>query len=87
MQVTETRHDGLKRAYVITLPAAHITALRDREDALAVAPAPVIVLTADGRQETRRNLLTRGANLVLFKPAKADALIAAVNDLLDRHAA
>lgn len=64
-----------------------IAALRDREDALAVAPAPVIVLTADGRQETRRNLLMRGANLVLFKPAKADALIAAVQDLLGRHAA
>lgn len=64
-----------------------IAALRDREDALAVAPAPVIVLTADGRQETRRDLLMRGANLVLFKPAKADALISAVHDLLGRHAA
>jgi signal transduction histidine kinase/ActR/RegA family two-component response regulator len=64
-----------------------IAALRDREDALVVAPAPVIVLTADGRQETRRDLLTRGANLVLFKPAKAEALISAVHDLLGRHAA
>lgn len=64
-----------------------IATLRDREDALSVAPAPVIVLTADSRQETRRDLLTRGANLVLFKPAKAEALIAAVHDLLGRHAA
>lgn len=64
-----------------------ISALRDREDALCVAPAPVIVLTADERQETRRDLLMRGANLVLFKPARADALIAAVRDLLGRHAA
>jgi signal transduction histidine kinase/CheY-like chemotaxis protein len=66
---------------------AFLAALRSREDALAVAPAPVIVLTADERQETRRDLLIRGANLVLFKPAKADALIAAVHDLLGRHAA
>ena len=64
-----------------------IATLRDREDALSVAPAPIIVLTADGRQETRRDLLMRGANLVLFKPANADALIAAVHDLLGRHAA
>lgn len=64
-----------------------IAALRNHEDALSVAPAPIIVLTGDGRQETRRNLLTRGANLVLFKPAKPDALIAAVHDLLGRHAA
>jgi signal transduction histidine kinase/DNA-binding response OmpR family regulator len=64
-----------------------IAALRDHEDALLVAPAPVIVLTADGRQETRSDLLMRGANLVLFKPAKADALISAVHDLLGRHAA
>jgi CheY-like chemotaxis protein len=66
---------------------AFIAALRDREDALSVAPAPVIVLTADSRQEIRRDLLSRGANLVLFKPAKADALISAVRDLLGRHAA
>jgi signal transduction histidine kinase/CheY-like chemotaxis protein len=64
-----------------------IAALRGHEDALLVTPAPVIVLTADGRQETRRDLLMRGANLVLFKPAKAEALIAAVHDLLGRHAA
>ena len=66
---------------------AFIAALRGREDALVVAPAPIIVLTADGRQETRRDLLTRGANLVLFKPAKPEALISAVRDLLGRHAA
>jgi signal transduction histidine kinase/CheY-like chemotaxis protein len=66
---------------------AFIAALRTREDALSVIPAPIIVLTADNRQETRRDLLTRGANLVLFKPAKADALISAVRDLLGRHAA
>jgi signal transduction histidine kinase/CheY-like chemotaxis protein len=64
-----------------------IAALRDREDALSVAPAPIIVLTADSRQEIRHDLLTRGANLVLFKPARADALISAVRDLLGRHAA
>lgn len=64
-----------------------IAALRDHEDALRVTPAPVIVLTADGRQETRRDLLMRGANLVLFKPARAEALISAVHDLLGRHAA
>jgi CheY-like chemotaxis protein len=64
-----------------------IATLRDREDALSVTATPVIVLTADSRQETRRDLLTRGANLVLFKPAKADALISAVRDLIGRHAA
>ena len=31
-----------------------IAALRNHEDALSVAPAPIIVLTGDGRQETRR---------------------------------
>ncbi|MGV3553465.1 ATP-binding response regulator [Rhizobium sp.] len=66
---------------------AFIAALRDHEDALVVSPTPIIVLTGDNRQETRRDLLMRGANLVLFKPARADALISAVQDLLGRHAA
>jgi signal transduction histidine kinase/CheY-like chemotaxis protein len=64
-----------------------IASLRDHEDALRVTPAPIIVLTADSRQETRRDLLSRGANLVLFKPAQADSFLAAVHDLLGRHAA
>lgn len=66
---------------------AFLESLRAGEDAMGVAPAPVIVLTADNRQDVRRELLMRGANLVLFKPAKADALISAVQDLLGRHAA
>lgn len=64
-----------------------VGALREREDAGRAAPTPVIVLTADGRQQTRRELLMRGANLVLVKPAKAEALVAAVIDLVARHAA
>jgi DNA-binding response OmpR family regulator len=61
--------------------------LREREDAGSGSPTPVIVLTADARPQTRRELLVRGANLVLVKPAKADALVAAVLDLVARHAA
>ena len=64
-----------------------VAALRDREDADCTISTPVIVLTADGRQETRRDLLTRGANLVLVKPAKPDALISAILDLIGRRAA
>lgn len=64
-----------------------IADLREMEDAESTATTPVVVLTADGRQETRRDLLTRGANLVLVKPAKADALVSAVIDLIGRRAA
>lgn len=66
---------------------AFVAALRDREDADAAPSTPVIVLTADGRQETRRDLLTRGANLVLVKPTAPEALTAAVRDLIGRYAA
>ena len=64
-----------------------IADLRETEDVEATATTPVVVLTADGRQETRRDLLTRGANLVLVKPASADALVSAVVDLIGRRAA
>jgi len=64
-----------------------IAHLREMEDASAAGTTPVVVLTADGRQETRRDLLTRGANLVLVKPARAEALVSAVVDLIGRRAA
>lgn len=64
-----------------------IAHLREMEDVESSTTTPVVVLTADGRQETRRDLLTRGANLVLVKPAKADALVSAVVDLIGRRAA
>ena len=64
-----------------------IARLREQEDADSAATTPVVVLTADSRQETRSDLLTRGANLVLVKPARADALISAVVDLIGRRAA
>jgi signal transduction histidine kinase/DNA-binding response OmpR family regulator len=64
-----------------------VAGLRDREEAEGRASTPLIVLTADGRQETRHDLLSRGANLVLVKPAKADALVAAIIDLVGRRAA
>jgi CheY-like chemotaxis protein len=64
-----------------------IARLREMEDASSTGTTPVVVLTADGRQETRRDLLTRGANLVLVKPARAEALVSAVLDLIDRRAA
>ncbi|GGJ38722.1 trigger factor [Neoroseomonas lacus] len=41
MQVTETVHDALKRAYVITLPAAHIAALRDQRVAEIARSVPI----------------------------------------------
>lgn len=64
-----------------------IADLRQMEDVESTIATPVVVLTADIRQETRRDLLTRGANLVLVKPAKADALVSAVVDLIGRRAA
>ncbi|HWT10298.1 MAG TPA: trigger factor [Roseomonas sp.] len=41
MQVTETLHDGLKRGYVITVPAAQLTALRDARLAEIARGVPV----------------------------------------------
>lgn len=41
MQVSETHHDGLKRGYVITLPAARLTGLRDARLAEIARGVPV----------------------------------------------
>lgn len=45
---------------------------------------PVIVLTADGSDETRRRLLINGADLVLTKPASPDMIHGAIERLTER---
>jgi signal transduction histidine kinase/CheY-like chemotaxis protein len=55
-----------------------INHLRVEETASSRTMAPVIVLTADTTDETRRKLLTSGADLVLIKPASPDILTGAV---------
>jgi signal transduction histidine kinase/CheY-like chemotaxis protein len=66
-----------------------IRRLRDSEKARGVGPLPVIVLTADATDETRRKLLRNGADLVLVKPAGPDVLHNAIARLSERltHAA
>jgi signal transduction histidine kinase/CheY-like chemotaxis protein len=55
--------------------------LRAHERATASPPVPVIVLTADGRDEVRRNAVLNGANLVVAKPADPARLINEVQTL------
>jgi signal transduction histidine kinase/ActR/RegA family two-component response regulator len=55
--------------------------LRAHERATGSPPVPVIVLTADGRDEIRRNAVLNGANLVVAKPADPARLINEVQTL------
>ncbi|PZM12167.1 hybrid sensor histidine kinase/response regulator [Rhizobium tubonense] len=55
--------------------------LRTHERAIGSPPVPVIVLTADGREEIRRNAILNGANLVMAKPADPQRLINEVQTL------
>jgi len=58
-----------------------IVALRRREAAVGGARMPLIVLTGDATDETRRNLLAVGADLVLVKPAGPKILAGAIEHL------
>ncbi|MET0444788.1 MAG: ATP-binding protein [Pseudorhodoplanes sp.] len=55
--------------------------LRAHERRQGLAPVPVIVLTADSRDETRRSALLNGASVVLAKPADPQRLIREVQTL------
>jgi signal transduction histidine kinase/CheY-like chemotaxis protein len=61
-----------------------IRRLRTRELTDDVATLPVIVLTADSTDETRRKLLMNGASLVLVKPASPEMLNSAIARLNER---
>lgn len=61
-----------------------ISRLRDIERSTDSKPLPVIVLTADNSDETRRKLLMNGADLVLLKPASPDMLQGAIARLGER---
>jgi len=63
---------------------AFISRLRDIERSTDSKPLPVIVLTADNSDETRRKLLMNGADLVLLKPASPDMLQGAIARLGER---
>jgi CheY-like chemotaxis protein len=52
--------------------------LRSHERTTGSPPIPVIVLTADSREEIRRNAVLNGANSVMAKPADPERLVAEV---------
>ena len=60
-----------------------IALIRAQEEEAGAPGVPILVLTADGLEETRSAALARGANGVLTKPLDPDALVAAV----ESHAA
>jgi len=53
---------------------AFISQLREIETNTQSKPMPVIVVTADTSDETRRRLLQTGADLVIYKPASPDMI-------------
>ncbi|MFZ1681976.1 MAG: response regulator, partial [Rhizobiaceae bacterium] len=58
-----------------------IALIRAHEEEAGAPGVPILVLTADGLEETRSAALARGANGVLTKPLDPDALVAAVESL------
>jgi CheY-like chemotaxis protein len=57
-----------------------IARIRRHEAERGRPPVPMLVLSADGQEETRQNALSRGANGYLTKPLDPEALIAAVEE-------
>ncbi len=57
-----------------------IAHIRSREEAEGKAPVPILVLTADGQEETRRLAIAHGANGVVVKPLDPLVLIATVEE-------
>jgi CheY-like chemotaxis protein len=57
-----------------------ITAIRRHEEETAKAPVPIIVLSADGQEATRHEVLAHGASGFLLKPLDPDRLLAAVEE-------
>ena len=58
-----------------------IDRIRSSEEAAGSPPVPILVLTADGQESTRREALAHGAQGVVVKPLDPLALIAKVENL------
>ncbi|MDX8514345.1 PAS domain-containing sensor histidine kinase [Mesorhizobium captivum] len=78
---------GLKHRFDVVLMDLHmpvmdgldaITAIRRHEEALAVPPIPIMVLSADSQEKTRHTVLAHGASGFVTKPLDPDALVQAV---------
>jgi CheY-like chemotaxis protein len=61
-----------------------ISHLREIERSTGGKVLPVIVLTGDSSDDTRRQLLMKGADLVLTKPASPDMIHGAIHSLTTR---
>ncbi|WFP64897.1 PAS domain-containing sensor histidine kinase [Mesorhizobium sp. WSM4904] len=78
---------GLKHRFDVVLMDLHmpvmdgldaIAAIRRHEEALAVPPVPIMVLSADSQEKTRHTVLAHGASGFVTKPLDPDALVQAV---------
>ena len=57
-----------------------IAHIRSHEAERGLPPVPVLVLSADGQEDTRQNVLTHGASGFLAKPLDPAALVLAVEE-------
>jgi len=57
-----------------------ISRIRRHEAERGLPPVPVLVLSADGQEDTRQSVLTHGANGFLSKPLDPAALVVAVEE-------
>ncbi|TPN79371.1 response regulator [Mesorhizobium sp. CU2] len=78
---------GLKHRFDVVLMDLHmpvmdgldaIAAIRRHEEATAVPPIPIMVLSADSQEKTRHAVLAHGASGFVTKPLDPDALVQAV---------
>ncbi|RWB61311.1 PAS domain-containing sensor histidine kinase [Mesorhizobium sp.] len=78
---------GLKHRFDVVLMDLHmpvmdgldaIAAIRRHEEAMAVPPIPIMVLSADSQEKTRHSVLAHGASGFVTKPLDPDALVQAV---------
>lgn len=78
---------GLKHRFDIVLMDLHmpvmdgldaIAAIRRHEEAMAVSPIPIMVLSADSQEKTRHAVLAHGASGFVTKPLDPEALVQAV---------
>ncbi len=57
-----------------------IALIRRHEEESGLAPLPILVLTADGQERTRHDVLAHGASGFVTKPLDPDALVHAVEE-------
>ncbi|MEZ2332505.1 ATP-binding protein [Mesorhizobium sp. RCC_202] len=78
---------GVKHRFDVVLMDLHmpvmdgldaIAAIRRHEEAMAVSPVPIMVLSADSQEKTRHAVLAHGASGFVTKPLDPDALVQAV---------